>query len=57
MTETTAAPAVTTNTGAKPLTMQDVFTILGQYVMEIEVLRRQVAHLREQLAAQGVAEG
>jgi hypothetical protein len=38
------------NTGPRPLTMEDVFKIMGQYVLEIEALRREVASLREQLA-------
>jgi hypothetical protein len=54
---TTTQPIAATNTGAKPITMQDIFTIMGQYVLEIEALRRQVANLRERLAEHGVPEG
>lgn len=49
-------PTVTMNTGPKPMTMEDVFRIMGQYVMEIEALRRQVLHLQEQLAQHRVTE-
>jgi hypothetical protein len=43
------APA--TNTGPKPVTMDDVYKLIGALHLEIEVLRRQNAHLTAQLAA------
>jgi hypothetical protein len=58
MTDQTATPSatLTTNTGPKPLVMEDIYKLIGALHLEIEVLRRQNAHLREQLAAQGVTE-
>jgi hypothetical protein len=53
MTEQLAAP---TNTGPKPLTMADIYQLIGALHLEIEVLRRQNAELREQLAASGEAD-
>jgi hypothetical protein len=47
---------LTTNTGPKPLVMEDIYKLIGALHLEIEVLRRQVQHLREQLAAHGVTE-
>ncbi len=43
--------AVQTNTqGPKPVLMDDIFRMLGAMQIEIEVLRRENAHLKEQLA-------
>jgi hypothetical protein len=39
------------NTGAKPLVMEDIYKLIGALHLEIEVLRRQNAHLTELLAA------
>jgi hypothetical protein len=51
-----APPSASTNTGPRPLTMDDVYKLIGALHLEIEVLRRQNAHLQEQLAAQRVTE-
>jgi hypothetical protein len=50
-------PPTTTNTGPKPLLMEDIYKLIGALHLEIEVLRRQNATLREQLAEHGVTEG
>jgi hypothetical protein len=52
-----ASPSASTNTGPKPLTMEDIYKLIGALHLEIEVLRRQNAELREQLVAHGVTEG
>lgn len=52
-----APPTAATNTGPKPVTMDDIYKLIGALHLEIEMLRRQNAHLREQLAAHGVTEG
>ena len=41
---------MTTNDGPKPVTVEDVQKMLGAMMMEIEVLRRENASLREQLS-------
>jgi hypothetical protein len=51
-----APPSASTNTGPKPLVMEDIYRLIGALHLEIEVLRRQNAELREQLAASGVTE-
>jgi hypothetical protein len=51
-----APPAAATNTGPKPLVMEDIYRLIGALHLEIEVLRRQNAELRERLAAHGVTE-
>ena len=52
MNEPTAAPPTpSTNTGPKPLLMEDIYKLIGALHLEIEVLRRQNAQLAEQLAA------
>lgn len=52
MTEaTTPATTAPTNTGPQPVTMADIYQLIGALHLEIEVLRRQNAHLTEQLAA------
>jgi hypothetical protein len=48
-----SAPA---NTGPKPLVMEDIYKLIGALHLEIEVLRRQNADLRAQLATHGVTE-
>jgi hypothetical protein len=53
----TAPPSAPTNTGPKPLTMEDIYKLIGALHLEIEVLRRQNASLREQLTEHGVTEG
>jgi hypothetical protein len=52
-----APPSATTNTGPRPVVMDDIYKLVGALYLEIEVLRRQNAHLREQLAEHGVTEG
>jgi hypothetical protein len=49
-------PVASTNTGPKPLVMEDIYRLIGALHLEIEVLRRQNAELREQLATHGVTE-
>jgi hypothetical protein len=44
------------NTGPRPVTMEDVYKLIGALYLEIEVLRRQNQHLGEQLAARVVTE-
>jgi hypothetical protein len=56
MPETTPPTMAPTNTGPKPLLMDDIYKLIGALHLEIEVLRRQNAHLQEQLAAKGVTE-
>jgi hypothetical protein len=51
-----APPPAPTNTGPKPVTMEDIYRLIGALHLEIEVLRRQNAALREHLAAHGVTE-
>jgi hypothetical protein len=46
-----APPSAATNTGPKPVTMEDIYKLIGALHLEIEVLRRQNAQLTEQLAA------
>jgi hypothetical protein len=48
---TPAPPISSTNTGPKPLVMEDIYKLIGALHLEIEVLRRQNAQLTEQLAA------
>jgi hypothetical protein len=50
MDATPQAPA-TTNTGPKPITMEDIYKLIGALHLEIEVLRRQNADLQAQLVA------
>jgi hypothetical protein len=52
-----APPSAASNTGPKPVTMEDIYRLIGALHLEIEVLRRQNAELREQIAASGVTEG
>jgi hypothetical protein len=56
--EQPAAPATNTgpgtqamNTGPRPVTMDDIYKLVGALHLEIEVLRRQNAELQAQLAA------
>jgi hypothetical protein len=60
MTEQSAAQSqsahLATNTGPRPIVMDDIYKLIGALHLEIEMLRRQNAHLREQLAAHGVTE-
>jgi hypothetical protein len=57
MNESVTAPAAPmTNTGPRPIVMDDIYKLIGALHLEIEILRRQNAHLREQLAAHGVTE-
>jgi hypothetical protein len=51
-----APPLASSNTGPKPLVMEDIYKLIGALHLEIEVLRRQNAELREQLTAHGVTE-
>jgi hypothetical protein len=51
-----APPSAPANTGPKPLVMSDIYQLIGALHLEIEVLRRQNAELREQLATHGVTE-
>jgi hypothetical protein len=55
-TEPTAPPTPSTNTGPRPVVMDDIYKLVGALYLEIEVMRRQNAHLRERLAAHGVTE-
>lgn len=56
MTTDASTPQTTMLGGPKPVTMEDVYKLVGALYLEIEVLRRQNQHLREQLAARGVTE-
>jgi hypothetical protein len=57
MTESITAPVAPTNTGPRPVTMEDIYKLIGALHLEIEVLRRQNAELQAQLATHGVTEG
>jgi hypothetical protein len=57
MNESVTAPtAPMTNTGPRPIVMDDIYKLIGALHLEIEMLRRQNQHLREQLATHGVTE-
>jgi hypothetical protein len=55
----TAPPTQATNTGPKPVTVDDLIMTIGQMQVQIQVLQRENAHLKERLAAVGAppAEG
>jgi hypothetical protein len=51
-----APSSAPSNTGPKPLVMEDIYKLIGALHLEIEVLRRQNVELRERLIAAGVTE-
>jgi hypothetical protein len=60
MTQPTAgSPTQATNTGPKPVTVDDLIMTIGQMQVQVQVLQRENAHLRQRLVALGAppAEG